>query len=160
MNRFRVCALVLGVGSVSAACGSDNASPAGPTEGPGGTTSGTTGAGGSSATGSGGSTGTAGGGTGGSQSGTGGSTGGSGGGGGSGPMPDGNSGIAAKHPGDVGIATDPAVIFADDFESYAKPADLNKRGDAVYQNQNVTIPTDPKNIYAGKQALEFTPPQH
>jgi hypothetical protein len=73
-------------------------------------------------------------------------------------MPVGN-GIAAKHPGDVGIATDPAVIFADDFESYAKASDLNKRWDAVYQNQYVTLTTDPKNIYAGKQALQFTLPK-
>jgi hypothetical protein len=78
--------------------------------------------------------------------------------GGSGMMPAGN-GIAAKHPGDVGIATDPAVIFADDFESYAKASDLNKTWDAVYQNQYVTITTDPKNVYAGKQAVEFTLPQ-
>jgi hypothetical protein len=104
------------------------------------------------------STGTAGStsGSGGDQLGAGGASGGTGGSGGA--MPSG-AGIAAKHPGDVGIATDPGVIFADDFESYAKPSDLNKRWDAVYQNQYVTLSTDPKNIYAGKQALEFTLPQ-
>ena len=30
----------------------------------------------------------------------------------------GGAGIAAKYPGDVGIAGDPAVIMADDFESW------------------------------------------
>src|SRR5712671_434865 len=33
-------------------------------------------------------------------------------------LPNGNSGIAARYPFDAGIASDPAVIFADDFESY------------------------------------------
>src|SRR5438552_10425198 len=32
-------------------------------------------------------------------------------------------GIAAAYPGDKNIASDPAVIFADDFESYTAPAD-------------------------------------
>ena len=35
------------------------------------------------------------------------------------PLPEGNSGIAARYPFDAGIASDPAVIFADDFESYS-----------------------------------------
>ena len=30
-------------------------------------------------------------------------------------------GIAAAYPGDKNIASDPAVIFADDFESYTSP---------------------------------------
>src|SRR5689334_11957957 len=34
-------------------------------------------------------------------------------------------GIAARYPGDVGIASDPDVIFADDFESYTQTSDLN-----------------------------------
>jgi hypothetical protein len=163
MLRCGLGALVVGMASFGLACGSDDKTPS--NEGTAGTsTSGTSGGGGGSggiaATGSGGvtSTGAAGSnpGTGGSQPGTGGAGSGTGGAGGS--MASGN-GIAAKHPGDVGIAMDPAVIFADDFESYAKPADLNKRWDAVYQNQYVTLSTDPKNIYAGKQALEFTLPQ-
>ncbi len=32
-------------------------------------------------------------------------------------LPQGNSGIAARYPGDVGIDKDPAVVFHDDFES-------------------------------------------
>src|SRR5213592_2091639 len=34
-------------------------------------------------------------------------------------LPEGNTGIAAKYPGDSGIASDPSVIFAEDFESYS-----------------------------------------
>lgn len=68
-------------------------------------------------------------------------------------------GLAAKHPGDVGIASDPDVVFADDFEGYTKGADLNGRWDAVYQNQYVDITTDAANVYAGKKALQFTLPQ-
>lgn len=68
-------------------------------------------------------------------------------------------GIAAKFPGDVGIEGHPDVIFADDFESYVQPADLEKRWDAVYQMQEIRFATEPANVYFGKQSLEFTVPQ-
>src|SRR6185295_17964260 len=71
----------------------------------------------------------------------------------------GSDGLSGKYPGDVGIGSDPDVVFADDFEGYSKGADLNGRWDAVYQNQLVTIATDTANVYAGKKALEFTLPQ-
>ncbi len=67
--------------------------------------------------------------------------------------------MPASIPGDANIASDPAVIFADDFESYTKPEELNKRWDAVYQKQYVGITTAPANVYRGKQALEFTLPK-
>jgi hypothetical protein len=81
------------------------------------------------------------------------------GGAGAGALPEGDNGIAARHRGDVGIATDPAVVFADDFEGYAQGSDLNKRWDAVYQNQYVAITTVTANVYRGAKALEFTIPQ-
>jgi hypothetical protein len=59
----------------------------------------------------------------------------------------------------VGIASDPAVLFADDFEGYTRGPDLNTRWDAVYQNQYVTITTEAANVYRGAKALEFTIPQ-
>lgn len=90
-------------------------------------------------------------GTGGSSTATGGAS--------TGALPEGNNGIAAKHPGDVGIGSDPDVIFADDFESYAQSSDLNNRWDAVYQNQYVAITTVAANVNRGSQALEFTLPQ-
>jgi hypothetical protein len=77
----------------------------------------------------------------------------------SGMLPEGNTGIASRHPGDAGIAADPDVIFADDFESYEKGSDLNQRWDAVYQNQYVAITTTAANVYRGGKALEFTLPQ-
>jgi hypothetical protein len=77
----------------------------------------------------------------------------------SGALPEGNTGIAAKYPGDVGIAGDSAVIFADDFEGYVQPSDIAKRWDNMYQNQYVSIATAAADVYAGKQAIEFTLPQ-
>src|SRR5262245_33020329 len=70
-----------------------------------------------------------------------------------GPPPAG-SGIAADHPGDVGIGVDPRVIFADDCEGYATKDDLWSRWDNVF-NQ-ITIATDPANVYAGARSLQFT----
>jgi hypothetical protein len=80
-------------------------------------------------------------------------------GGGTGTLPEGNCGIAAKHPADVGIANDPGVVFSDDFESYTQASQLNNRWDAVYQNQYVGITTTAANVHGGKQALQFTLPQ-
>src|SRR5262249_18056796 len=68
-------------------------------------------------------------------------------------------GIAARHPGDVGIASDPDVIFADDFESYTRGADLRRKWDVVFQNQYVAIATDPTNVFRGSKSLEFMLPQ-
>jgi hypothetical protein len=76
-----------------------------------------------------------------------------------GGLPEGDNGIAALHPGDADIAADPDVIFADDFESYTKASDLDKRWDNKYQNQYIAITTTPADVYAGQQALEFTLPQ-
>ena len=83
-----------------------------------------------------------------------------------GALPDGGSdpdagggGIAAKYPGDKGIENDPDVIFADDFESYAQATDLTKKWDNYFQQSDTKIVTDPANVKAGKQALEFTEPQ-
>jgi hypothetical protein len=136
-------AYILGLASASLGCGSTHSSLAG--DGSAGGTGGSTGGGHGGAAGS--ST-TAAGGTGGSTT-TGALP----------ALPEGNTGIAAKYSGDVGIAGDSAVIFADDFESYAKAADIAKRWDNMYQNQYVSVATAAANVYAGKQALEFTLPQ-
>jgi len=76
-----------------------------------------------------------------------------------GTLPEGNNGIARKYRGDAGIGGDPAVIFADDFESCTEPADLDKRWDSVYQKQYVRIATAPASVYRGRQSLEFVLPQ-
>ena len=74
---------------------------------------------------------------------------------GSGPA---SPGIAARHPGDLDIESDPDVIFADDFESYADASELWDRWDNTYQEAQTRITTEPANVYAGDQALEFTLP--
>jgi hypothetical protein len=74
------------------------------------------------------------------------------------PLPEGPTGIAARYPGDVDIATDPDVIFADDFESYGAPDDLWDRWDNVFQMDQTRLAREPANVHAGSQALEFTIP--
>jgi len=144
--------------AVSAGCGSGKPGGAG-AMGAAGAAGGAAGAPGGNA-GAAGAAGSAGASAGGPGSG-GASTGVAGGAGGASPsgLPEGDTGLAAKHPGDVGIAMDPDVIYADDFESYAKDADLNQKWSAVYQNQDVHITTVADHVYLGKQALEFILPQ-
>jgi hypothetical protein len=79
--------------------------------------------------------------------------------GGAGDLPEGDEGIAARHPNDEDIGTDRDVVFADDFEGYQDPSDLNDRYDAVYQSQHVGLATDREHVFAGNQALELTLPQ-
>ena len=74
------------------------------------------------------------------------------------PLPTGNSGIAARYPFDAGIASDPAVIFADDFESYSSAAGLTSRWSEAYHSANIRIATETANVFRGK-SLEFTVPQ-
>ena len=75
-----------------------------------------------------------------------------------GPLPEGDHGIAAQHPGDVGIASDSEVVFADDFEGYSQPNDLWSRYDNVYQIADTRIATEPMHVHRGAKALEFTLP--
>lgn len=76
-------------------------------------------------------------------------------------LPEGNVGIASRFPGDGGIASDPAVIFADDFESYSSASALTGSGkwNNYYQAGNTKITTATGGFYAGMKALEFTMPQ-
>jgi len=176
MDRVTHCAVLLALLSVPAACGSDDTSGANQTAGNGGaggagTGGSVTGGGGSGGGGAGnGGAGTTGGGAGSGGSGPAGGSSGSAGASGSGgtgggmdgggsSLPEGNTGIATRHPGDVGIETDPAVIFADGFEDASLASDLGRKWDAVYQNQQIRIATESGNIYGGKKALEFTVPQ-
>lgn len=69
-----------------------------------------------------------------------------------------DAGIAALYPGDHNIASDPAVIFADDFESYTSPAQITSKWDDAYQLPNIRIATEPGNFFAGTKALEFQLP--
>lgn len=75
-----------------------------------------------------------------------------------GDLPSGDMGIAARHPGDVGISGDPAVIYADDFESYGDAGDLDENWNGGVYHQ-VRIAREAENVFAGSQALEFTSPR-
>jgi hypothetical protein len=112
--------------------------------------------GGSGGTSPGGSGGTSTGGT--AQGGTGGVAG-AGGQAGSGDLPQGNTGIASKYPGDSGIKGDSNVLWADDFESYTDPNDLWQTWSNVFQMNQTRIATEQGAFYAGAKGLEFTVPQ-
>jgi hypothetical protein len=71
----------------------------------------------------------------------------------------GGDGIASKYPGDVGIESDPDVLFADDFESYASGSDLSDNWDAVYQLAQIRIATEAAHVAFGAQSLELSVPQ-
>lgn len=73
------------------------------------------------------------------------------------PLPEGHSGIAAGYLGDAGIADDPQVVFADDFEDYAAPDDLQSRWDNVYHFENIAL-VDGDEGYDGSQSVRLTVP--
>jgi hypothetical protein len=73
-------------------------------------------------------------------------------------LPEGNNGIAAKYKGDIGIASDPAVLMADDFEDYTSPDDLKKRWNQILHIGNMSITSDPANVFKGNKALQFEIP--
>jgi hypothetical protein len=72
-----------------------------------------------------------------------------------GPLPEGATGIAHRFPGDTKITNAPSVIFADDFENYSRPADLEKCWDNVYQKQYVGLSTAPANVFRGGPFCEL-----
>jgi hypothetical protein len=154
MRRLAIGAMLLGASGLAAGCGSTGSAGATGAAGARGAAGATGAAGTTAAAGT-----TGGAGTTGAAGMTGAAGAGSGGSGLPPALPEGDTGIAARHPGDLNIGSDPDVIFADDFESYAQGSDLNGRWDAVYQNQYVTITTAAANVFAGSKALEFTLPQ-
>lgn len=72
-----------------------------------------------------------------------------------GKLPEGNAGIAAKHPGDVGIASDPAVVFAEDFESPSLEA-VAARWESVSAREIMSLSSDVPAGSGGKQSLLMT----
>ena len=67
-------------------------------------------------------------------------------------LPEGNSGIASKYPGDRGIGHDSAVVFADDFSSGAPKADT------LFGDVKITRDADRVRT-AGACALELVLPR-
>jgi len=76
-----------------------------------------------------------------------------------GALPEGDTGIAARYPGDVGIEGDPSVVFFDDFEATASPADLRDRWDVVWNEATLRIAEEPANVNAGARAVEMIFPR-
>ncbi len=64
------------------------------------------------------------------------------------PLPEGDTGIAAKYPDDRGIETCPAVVFADDFEQ-----GLGK-WNASYGKPEITH--EPADVHSGHSAVKMT----
>ena len=68
-----------------------------------------------------------------------------------------DNGIAARYPGDKNIASDPAVIFADDFESYTSPSQLTTKWDGAYQLPNIRIATRSGTLFRRQQVTRVFP---
>ncbi len=72
---------------------------------------------------------------------------------GTGELPSGNTGIAARHPNDDGLSSDPAVLFADNFETYTNVRELSSRWTNFFGQTSLT--TTAERVHAGRQALQF-----
>jgi len=75
------------------------------------------------------------------------------------PLPEGNTGLAARYPGDAGIENDPAVVFHDGFEDCRTTADLPRKWDVMYNGEHLRITEEPANVNGGRRALEITIPK-
>jgi len=75
------------------------------------------------------------------------------------PLPEGNTGIAAKYPGDAGIENDPAVVFHDDFEDCRTTADLPRKWNVIYNGEHLRITEEAADVHGGLRALEITIPK-
>jgi hypothetical protein len=75
------------------------------------------------------------------------------------PLPEGDTGLAAKYPGDAGIADDPAVVFHADFEDYGSGADAAAQWSVVDHGAHLSITEDPACVNSGRKALQWTMPQ-
>ena len=66
--------------------------------------------------------------------------------------------IAARYPRDKNIASDPAVIFADDFESYTNASQLATKWSKVAHVEHMRIATETANRFSGAKAVEMSLP--
>ena len=74
-------------------------------------------------------------------------------------LPEGDSGIAAKYVGDKGIANDPDVLFADDFEQSLSTSDLRKKWDVLINEANLSIVQGAGNKHGGGNSLQMSIPK-
>ncbi len=79
-------------------------------------------------------------------------------------LPEGD-GIAAEYPGDLGIEEDPAVVFADGFETVkgdmftagdrdGQASEWNNEWDRAWHTMRIA--QDPANVHSGRHAVEIT----
>src|SRR5439155_13695112 len=69
-----------------------------------------------------------------------------------------DTGIAARYPGDKNIGSDPAVILAEDFESYTLPSQLTGKWSELKGVTNMRIATESGDFYSGGKGIELTLP--
>jgi hypothetical protein len=74
-------------------------------------------------------------------------------------LPEGETGIAARYPGDIGIGSDPAVVFAHNFENDSRVDDLRRHWDVVFHDATIKITDDPEIVHRGRKSLELTFPK-
>ena len=75
-------------------------------------------------------------------------------------LPEGESGIASKYPGDAGIEKDRAVLFHDNFEDVGAADGLSKKWDySVVHAEAMRITEEAANVHGGRKALEIQVPQ-
>ena len=74
------------------------------------------------------------------------------------PLPEGNTGIAASFPNDVGIAGDSRVIFADTFESYTATSQLTSSGNYSNFFQGGNFAIDTAQFFSGTKSLRMRMP--
>ena len=67
-------------------------------------------------------------------------------------------GIAAAYPGDKNIASNAAVIFADDFESYTTPDEAKTKWGNGNGTQRMRIATETANVFSGGKSIEMALP--
>lgn len=72
-----------------------------------------------------------------------------------GELPKGNTGIAARHAGDARIATDPDVVFAEDFENHSLDA-VTARWESVTAKEIMSLSPDVPAGSGGKRSLLMT----
>jgi hypothetical protein len=74
-------------------------------------------------------------------------------------LPWGDTGIASKYSGDKGIAKDPEVLFADDFEQSLSVSDLRNKWDVLINEANLRIVEGPGMKHGGERSLLMSIPK-
>ena len=68
-------------------------------------------------------------------------------------LPQGNAGIAAKHPDESGLQNDPDVVFVENFDSAASVGDLKQHWDSVKNTAIMSLSDDVPPGSGGEKSL-------